>query len=209
MPQPLPQSLTCSTREAAQMLGVSIRTAQLWVEDGRLRAWKTPGGHRRILVESVDVLLEEQRRAGLNVSRQRHAVVLLCERTRERTALRNALAAALPDCTIWPEGNGFEALMRIGEVRPEVVITEVGVSGIDFFRMMSVLTAHAVERPMRIVALLASNVDRAALRERLSNDVILVEPPVDGQELAALVWGVLNGDRRATASSAAQGARAG
>lgn len=190
------------------MLGVSIRTAQLWVEDGRLRAWKTPGGHRRILVESVKLLVEEQRRAGLNVPKQRHSVLLLCERTRERTALRNALAAALPDCTIWPESNGFEALMRIGEVRPEVLITEVGVSGIDFFRMMSVLTAHALERPMRIVALLASNVNRAALRERLSNDVILVEPPVDGQELAALVWGVLDNDRRSVVSGVAHGVRA-
>lgn len=209
MPQTLPQSLTCSTREAARMLGVSIRTAQLWVEDGRLRAWKTPGGHRRILLDSVDLLLDEQRRAGLNVPRHRHAVLLLCERTRERTALRNALTAALPDCTIWAEGNGFEALMRLGEVRPEVLITEVGVSGIDFFRMMSVLAAHAVERRMRIIALLASNADRAALRERLSSEVVLVEPPVDGQELAALVWGVINDGRRTTAAGAAQGARAG
>ena len=56
-------SLTCSTRDAARLLGISVRTAQLWVEEGRLRAWKTPGGHRRILVESVDRLLDEQRLA--------------------------------------------------------------------------------------------------------------------------------------------------
>ena len=56
-------SLTCSTRDAARLLGVSVRTAQLWVEDGRLRAWKTPGGHRRILVESVERLLDEQLRS--------------------------------------------------------------------------------------------------------------------------------------------------
>lgn len=29
------------------MLGVSVTTAQLWMETGRIRSWKTPGGHRR------------------------------------------------------------------------------------------------------------------------------------------------------------------
>jgi len=48
---------TCTTRQAAEALGVALRTAQLWTESGRLRAWKTEGGHRRILVESVRELL--------------------------------------------------------------------------------------------------------------------------------------------------------
>ena len=37
-----------TTAQAATLLGVSIRTAQLWVERGQLPSWKTPGGHRRI-----------------------------------------------------------------------------------------------------------------------------------------------------------------
>ena len=47
---------TCTTRQAAEALGVALRTAQLWTESGRLRAWKTEGGHRRILVASVKEL---------------------------------------------------------------------------------------------------------------------------------------------------------
>ena len=57
----------CSTREAASLLGVSLRTAQLWVESGVLRAWKTAGGHRRILKSSIDAILRErseERRVG-------------------------------------------------------------------------------------------------------------------------------------------------
>mgnify|MGYP000630290012 CR=1 FL=1 len=42
-----------TTREAAQVLGVSLRTTQLWVENGQLDAWKTEGGHRRISRASV------------------------------------------------------------------------------------------------------------------------------------------------------------
>jgi excisionase family DNA binding protein len=42
-----------TTRDAAQLLGVAISTAQLWMESGALPAWKTPGGHRRVRLSAV------------------------------------------------------------------------------------------------------------------------------------------------------------
>lgn len=48
------RELYCTTAEAARSLGVSIRTIQLWVDGGVLTAWKTVGGHRRILLDSVE-----------------------------------------------------------------------------------------------------------------------------------------------------------
>jgi len=49
-----------STVEAAKLLGVSVRTVQLWVENGSLEAWKTAGGHRRIVSSSVDEYISAQ-----------------------------------------------------------------------------------------------------------------------------------------------------
>ncbi len=37
-----------TTTETAKLLGVSVRTAQLLIEGGTVRSWKTPGGHRRV-----------------------------------------------------------------------------------------------------------------------------------------------------------------
>ena len=59
---------TCTTRQAAAALGVALRTAQLWTESGRLRAWKTEGGHRRILVSSVKELLNARDRSAQPVA---------------------------------------------------------------------------------------------------------------------------------------------
>ncbi|MFP5076233.1 helix-turn-helix domain-containing protein [Rhizobium sp. YIM 134829] len=47
-----------TTAKAAELLGVSIRTAQLWVESGQLPSWKTPGGHRRIPRQAVLDLID-------------------------------------------------------------------------------------------------------------------------------------------------------
>ena len=50
----------CTTREAAELLGVSLRTVQLWVDSGALQAWKTAGGHRRVSRQSIDALRNGQ-----------------------------------------------------------------------------------------------------------------------------------------------------
>jgi excisionase family DNA binding protein len=47
-----------TTADAAALLGVSTRTAQLWVESGQLPSWKTPGGHRRIPRQAVLDLID-------------------------------------------------------------------------------------------------------------------------------------------------------
>ncbi|MEY2842846.1 MAG: hypothetical protein RI920_883, partial [Pseudomonadota bacterium] len=45
-----------STTEIAQRLGISTQTVQRWVDTGKLEAWKTLGGHRRIEAESAEHL---------------------------------------------------------------------------------------------------------------------------------------------------------
>lgn len=52
-----------TTREAARLLGIAVSTAQQWIENGLLPAWKTPGGHRRVRLSAVSSLLRE--RAGV------------------------------------------------------------------------------------------------------------------------------------------------
>ena len=48
-----------TTREAALLLGVSLRSVQLWVEAGTLQAGRTPGGHRRIRTSDVHALAQK------------------------------------------------------------------------------------------------------------------------------------------------------
>lgn len=66
-----------TTADAAHLLGISTRTAQLWVESGQLPSWKTPGGHRRIPRQAVLDLIEPPAQQRLGV--RAHAIVLAGE----------------------------------------------------------------------------------------------------------------------------------
>ena len=62
-----------TTTEAAKLLGISVRTAQLLIEGGGLPSWKTPGGHRRVHRADVEALLPASGPQG----RARSATVLV------------------------------------------------------------------------------------------------------------------------------------
>ena len=46
-----------TTREVAKLISVSLGTVQKMVNNGEFKCWVTTGGHRRILVSSVEKYL--------------------------------------------------------------------------------------------------------------------------------------------------------
>ncbi|MFV2055051.1 MAG: helix-turn-helix domain-containing protein, partial [Thiohalomonadales bacterium] len=59
-----------TSRQAAKILSVSLRTVQLWEKSGILTAWKTAGGHRRIEKDSIKKLLDKRaEQLACNVTR--------------------------------------------------------------------------------------------------------------------------------------------
>ena len=59
-PSSKPDSDSYSTAYVASRLGVSVPTVQRWVDAGHLKAWKTPGGHRRFREADVVALLNRR-----------------------------------------------------------------------------------------------------------------------------------------------------
>lgn len=90
-----------TTAQAARMLGVSTRTAQLWVEQGSLPHWKTPGGHRRIRRADVQALLAGTAAPLVlemdNVSSDRSFPIAANERERLAAVRRSALVGTPPE----------------------------------------------------------------------------------------------------------------
>ena len=131
----------CTTREAATMLGVSVGTVQLWVESGLLQAWKTAGGHRRVLRDSVDHLLHKESipspipapPAQPTFSPHRLSVMVVEDdanllRLYEANISRWPMA---PEITL--VNNAVEALLLLGQKSPDLLIADLNMAGMDGF----------------------------------------------------------------------------
>lgn len=160
----------CSTRDAAELLGVSIKTAQLWVESGVLQAWKTPGGHRRIRRSSVDtLLLERQRLSGAvapdAAATERRLKILTVDDDPQIQKLYelNFSSWDIPHQHL-TASNGFEGLLMLGEHAPDVLITDLQMPGMDGFRMLESLRKSRTHRETKII--IVSGLGTAEIRDR-------------------------------------------
>jgi excisionase family DNA binding protein len=182
----------CNTRQAAAMLGVSHRTVQLWVESGTLEAWKTAGGHRRIALASIERHVECRRQAMLERTAPARYRVLLVEDDAATLALHEEAMAGwdLP-LDVVRAGNGFEALIRIGETRPHLLVGDLSMPGVDGLRMIRTLRASEAYGAMAIVV--TSGLDPATIRAMgLPDDIPVLSKPVAPAALRAAIEGVLH-----------------
>ncbi|MDB5792754.1 MAG: excisionase [Massilia sp.] len=180
----------CSTKDAARLLGVSHRTVQLWVENGALQAWKTAGGHRRITMTSVHKLVNERRDiTGPDTAGATQQATKLLLVDDDSTLLRlyelEISGWNLP-LTLLKASNGFEALIRIGEQRPDVLVSDLSMPGMDGFRMIRTLRADPVYRNMAIIVV--SGLDRPTIESMgLPDDIPVFPKPVPFNQLRAAI----------------------
>lgn len=141
-----------STREAAELLGVSLRTVQLWVESGDLDAWKTVGGHRRITLPSVIRLLDEQL-AALEKPKTDgvYRILIIDPDPQSADGFAKKLAEADPRVTLDCAQDGYHGLMLAGRNMPQLLIVEPSRSGLDTLRLATALRLLPEPTPRAVV----------------------------------------------------------
>lgn len=181
-----------TTREAAELLGVALRTAQLWVEAGTLRAWKTAGGHRRITRESVNALLARQVAAkaitpeAAVADRAYHVLVVDDDAFMREILVSTIRSWSLP-LTVSSAEDGFAALLHIGGTRTDLLLADLVMPGMDGYRMIRHLRAMPEARLIDIIAISAKEPKEVASEGLLPADVPLLGKPVDFEQLRELV----------------------
>lgn len=181
----------CTTREAAEILGVSLRTAQQWVEKGYLQAWKTSGGHRRITRSSIDSALTERHRiAGAPPS---YALpILIIEDDASLLKLYLAQLSRWPFATnIYTAPNGFEGLVMVGESRPALLICDLRLPGVNGFQIVRWLSEIERYRDVRIVVVSGLPLGEIDAHGGVPGKVELMSKPIDFARLQAIareIW---------------------
>jgi excisionase family DNA binding protein len=165
-----------STREAAMQLGVSVRTVQLWAENGVLQAWKTAGGHRRIARESVETLLAEQQAVIATASGLHPLTIVLIDDNPAQLRLYQLKLESLDlPLLVTATTDGLEGLMIIGQSNPDIVILSLALANID---AVSLVASIAKRLPStRIIALSADQEDETTRRlARFSEQTTFLSP---------------------------------
>lgn len=174
----------CSTSQAAKLLGVSLGTVQNMVEEGVLDAWKTSGGHRRIKRESVMELLAKRGSAQATPASTDGLTVLIAEDDGflQKLYRKTMEAWGLP-LSIEIVGNGFDALMVVGQRIPDVLIVDLIMPGMDGYELVRALHGNPALAHTDIIVVSSLSREDIAKRGSLPPDVPIYGKPVPFHEL--------------------------
>jgi excisionase family DNA binding protein len=121
-----------STTEAARLLRVAVKSVQNWIDQGRLRAGRTPGGHRRIDAQDLVVFLNEQNLSvpkELTLSSPR--VLVVDDEPGVTDWIAGEIKARHPDWEVVEAHDGFSAGELVEAAKPDVVILDLRMPGLD------------------------------------------------------------------------------
>jgi excisionase family DNA binding protein len=144
-----------TTWQAARYCGVSPYTVRNWVNSGRLPAFRTPGGHRRIRRPDLDAFLEahamplpaEFRGGG------RRLLFLVAPGQRR---LAEMAARWSPDFEVEVPSSAFEAGFAFLAFRPHFVLVDLSDERWDGLEICRRLYRSAETAHVRVAALLPS-----------------------------------------------------
>jgi excisionase family DNA binding protein len=115
-----------TTHEAARLLGVSLPTVVNWIKARRIKAHRTPGGHRRISHEELAAFML---RHGMPLPRElssaveeRRKVLVVAESGPSREGLARQLATA--GWAVEQASPGFAAGAATARFDPDVVVID-------------------------------------------------------------------------------------
>jgi len=144
-----------TTYEVSQYCSVDLSTVINWIDQGRLLAYKTPGGHRRVKKEDfVHFLKEYQMPIPANlVKRERRRVLIVDDNRAVIDLITRALKKLKKKCEVDSAFDGFEAGRKLVTFEPDLVILDLMLPGIDGFKVCKNIRMDKKTRHIKVLAI--------------------------------------------------------
>jgi excisionase family DNA binding protein len=183
-----------STGQVAKILGSSVEAVNYWIRQGKLPAFRTPGGHYR--VDSVD-LTAFQAKTGSWVDPEYREELHLVPKilvVDDEPYMRDLIKDLLDDeYDVSLADGGLEGCLFFGDLRPDILIVDVrmpDISGLEVVRAIKRKHAH----PVKVIVVTGYPYDPHAEELKLMEIDGFLAKPFNIDELRRLVYS-LDDDR--------------
>jgi len=122
-----------TTYDIARILCTTDTSVKRWIRNGQLEAYKTPGGHRRITRREFERFITENKIPVLNSEKITSRILIVDDDKDIRDLFAESLTNHNHRFNIEKASDGFHAGKLIVSFKPELVILDLMMPGIDGF----------------------------------------------------------------------------
>jgi excisionase family DNA binding protein len=173
-----------STRQSAKVLQVSLGTVQKMVELGELIAWKTRGGHRRILASSLDQQLQRRKRAMRQKTTQNCIALGIFRRAENSQELLESTQDWQLKVELEVAMDSLEGLMKAVSIAPDLIFLDALIPPVEQVHLIHYLSKNKdtqripilvdegfIKLHPGVVNLVDENSSRATLSESIKKEI--------------------------------------
>jgi len=150
-PKKSPPRASLTTGQAASHCQVSTPTVKTWIREGRLRAFKTPGGHARIAVDEFQRFLRRHRMPTYPPPPPPAGVLVVDDEPQIVEMLVEFLTQHPRGFKIETASDGYEALIKLGSLRPALLILDARMPKLDGMEVCRHLRSNPETKGIRIL----------------------------------------------------------
>ncbi len=193
----------CTSRKAAELLGVTPRTIQLWADAGILHGWKTPGGHRRFSLGAIERLAEKIRSgeavtAAADVVRPEPTRPVRLQVIEDEPALQRLYALTIRSWGLPVElrqsVDGYQGLLELGRFEPDLLILDLNLPNVDGFSVIEALVRQELLQQMQLIVVTALGMRQVQDRiDAISRGIEVLPKPIPFARLREKVEQILLG----------------
>jgi excisionase family DNA binding protein len=192
-----------TTFEAAKLCHVSPLSIINWVNAGRLPAFRTPGGHRRIRRDDLGRFMRDN---GIPIPEElrdgsgRPRVLVVDDESAIRDVIAESLASRPNPYEVSTAADGFEAGRLVATFRPDVVLLDLRMPGLDGFQVCRTIKGDPDTASTIVIAMTGYHTPETEARILESGAVRCLAKPIEpsaiGASIDAIIEQSIAGKRR-------------
>jgi len=176
-----------TTGAVATACQVTIPTVKRWIRVGHLAAFQTAGGHYRVTEEELDRFRSAQHIPSDGPGREELPKVLIIDDDPNVLATIGDALTWIGRYKVEVAQDGYEGLIRIGSFRPDVLVLDIRMPGLNGFQVCQRVKADPGSKSTRILAMSGYAEDDTMMRALEAGADAFLEKPMELAEFRAEV----------------------
>ncbi len=138
--------------QAAKICKTSFMSVHRWIDAGKLKSYKTPGGHNRIVKDDLIDFMKENNIPFIDdIVRKRYKVMIIDDDPEICELLSKELRSTRYNIDVSVACNGFEAGSLITRIVPDVILLDLMMPGIDGFDVCKLIKGNPDTKHIKVV----------------------------------------------------------
>jgi len=167
-----------TTYQIGKFCQVNIRTVIRWIETGKLKAYSTPGGHRRVKwSDLINFLTQNRMPIPKELEQARQKKILVVDDDPDFVEIVTKVLQKIPDVELKTTASGFDAGVLVAEWLPDLILLDFIIPDLDGFEVTKKLKSNPRMKKIPIIAVTSiSEPEELERVKRCGVDTVITKP---------------------------------